>query len=428
MAEIKPFFGIKYNPEKIKDLSLVITQPYDKITPQMQEEYYKRHPYNFVRLILGKSQDRYQESYENYHKWQRERILIKDERPGIFPYTQEFEIEGERRIRKGFIAALRLYDFEEGIVLPHERTHSKPKEDRYRLFIRTKKNYEQVFMLYSDPENKINSILEEVFKKKPEIEARGEYGVIHRMWSIYDPEIIRSIARLMEDKILLIADGHHRYETSLRVRNELKQYVPFYSGKECFNYRMVTFVNMYDEGLVILPTHRLFKRIPVDFDEFIKKSADYFDIEKISKANIEEEVKKYRDKHAYGIYRKDDGYIFILKDASVMKKLLPDRSDEYRNLDVSILHAVVVENLLGISKNELEDVIDYERYTQNVIEKVDKGDYVVGIIMNPTRPEEVQQVALKRERMPQKSTDFYPKLVSGLVIFDISPDEVIPEV
>ncbi len=428
MAEIKPFKAIKYNKEKIKDLSLVITQPYDKITPEMQEEYYQKSPYNFVRLILGKSEDRYQESYDNFQKWMKEKILLKEDKPGIFPYTQEFEIYGEKKIRKGFIAALKLYNFEEGIVLPHERTHSKPKEDRYRLFMRTKKNYEQVFMLYPDPQNKINSILQQTFSQPPEIEVKDEYGVIHRMWSIYTPAMIKEIVKLMEDKILLIADGHHRYETSLRVKEELKKITNNYTGNECFNYRMVTFVNLYDEGLVILPTHRLFKRINTSFENFVKKAEEYFIIEKTSKSELPERVKRNSNKHAFGVYRKDDGYLFVLKDISIMEKFLPERSEEYRNLDVSILHSIIVENILEISKDELEDVIGYERYAENVIEKVDRGKYILGIIMNPTKPEEVQKVAMKKERMPQKSTDFYPKLVSGLVIFDISPEEKIPEI
>ncbi len=426
MAKILPFKGIRYNKELIKDFSKIVTLPYDKIDKRLQSKYYESSPYNFVKLILGREKDRYEESLSTFKKWIKKNVLIRDDKPKIYPYTQEFSIDGNEYVRTGFIAALKLYKFEEGVVLPHERTLSKPKEDRYKLFKKTLKNFEQVFMLYPDSEHLIDNIIKNNLKE-PLIEVVAEYGVKHKLWEIDDLNVIKEIVSLIKDKNLLIADGHHRYETSLRIKEELEKKGGF-SPLHAFNFRMVTFVNMFDKGLVILPTHRLLKDIKLDEDSFIKRIKKYFEVTEIEKDNLLQRLNELRAFKVFGVYLKNNAYILTLKNSDIMDTLLTDRSPEYRRLDVTILERLIFEEIIGIRKDELEEHISFKRHINDVFEAIDSNKYEIGFILNPTTPEEVKNVASKGERMPQKSTDFYPKLISGLVIFDIDTHQILDDV
>lgn len=427
MANIAPFAGIKYNRIKVGDLNAVITQPYDKITPEMQSRYYESSPYNYVRLILGREADRYTESEKTLKEWMNKGVLVKDKAKALYIYHQRFTVSGETKTRKGFVAVVELEEFDKGGILPHEWTLSKPKADRLNLMRQIKKNLEQVFMLYSDPDDRINRLFEPVCSKPAEIEVTDEYGTRHQLWTVADSKVIRQVKELMSDKVLFIADGHHRYETSLCYRNEERQRNPNFTGKEPFNYRMVTLVNLADPGLVILPTHRLvFNLKGFDFNGFIKRTGEFFKVKKIAETEIGQKLKNGGDLQTFGMFSEEGCYILTLQDRSLVDRFVPkERSEDYKRLDVTILHSVIIENLLGIQPERIEDYVRYERKLEDAVGKVKAGEFQIAFLLNPTRPEQVEKVARNKERMPQKSTDFFPKLVSGLVAFDLDSTEMI---
>ncbi|MEA3312394.1 MAG: DUF1015 domain-containing protein [candidate division WOR-3 bacterium] len=429
MAEIRPFRGLRYNPEKIADLSRVITQPYDKINTELQEAYYERHPQNYVRLIFGRAQDRYQESADFFNKWMEKGLILKDAEPALYPYTQTYTIEGnpDPITRTGFICAIKLHPYEDKVVLPHERTLKGPKQDRFKLFSKTHKNYEQVFMLYGDQDCRIERLFEPAMAQKPLMEATDELGCIHRVWKITDEDAIARAREVLAPLPVLIADGHHRYETALALQEHLAKDHPDAPEAAAFNHRMVTLVNLFDPGLLVLPTHRYVIKLKQNFERTKAELERYFDITPVLKEELAAGFKQHADRHAFGLYRKDGSWLMVLKDEKVMDEVMPDAPLEVKALDVSVLHNLVIEKLLGISKEEIESYIAYERYVDKAFENVDSGSFELCFLMNPTKVQQVQAVSAAGARMPQKSTDFYPKLVSGLVAFDVSPGEVLPD-
>jgi len=426
MATIRPFNGLRFNPGKVDDLSKVITQPYDKIDAQMQSKYYERHPYNYVRLILGRAEDRYNESLENFNKWFQDKVIIKDDKPAFYPYTQTYTWDGKTITRTGFISALKLHPYEDKVVLPHERTLSRAREDRFKLFSKTQKNYEQVFMLYGDKDRTIEKLFAPFMAGRPLIEANDDLGCTHRVWKVCDNDVIAKAKEVLKPLSVMIADGHHRYETALALQEALSSQHPNAPENAAFNHRMVTLVNLFDPGLLVLPTHRYVIKLKGDFAATKKELEKYFDATEVSADALAAKVKENASKHAFGLYRKDGAWLLILKDQSIMDELMPNAPSELKALDVSVLHNLIIEKLLGIAKEEIEDYIKYERYADKAFADVDAGKFEMVFLMNPTRVQQVEAVSKVGEKMPQKSTDFYPKLVSGLVAFDVTPDELLP--
>lgn len=421
MPEVKPFKGIRYNLKKIRNLADVITQPYDQITDEMEKEYKRRSPYNYVNLVLTHYADghdrnkEYQDAKRFVEDWLKEKVFIQDKEDSLYPYFQEFSLEGKDYIRKGFICCLRLEELGKGNILPHEKTLSKPKEDRLNLTRITKKDFEPVFLLYTDPRNRVMEMLEEKCKREPIIEVVDDRNVTHKLWQVSDKDTIKNIQNVLKDAVLVIADGHHRYETALNYRNELGAIDKNHPA----NYKMVTLVNIQDPGLVILPTHRLVMNLrDFNLDSFLNKARKYFDIRKIEKEGIKSEINREKAQ-AFVFYSISGSYLLKLKDEKIMGELLPERSKDYQNLDVAVLHTLLIENTLGIKPERIEEYIRYQRGIEETIKRVDNKEFQFAFLMNPTRPEQVRNVAMQKERMPQKSTDFYPKLISGLVFYDL---------
>jgi uncharacterized protein (DUF1015 family) len=421
MPEIKGFKGIRYNPKKIKKFDQVITQPYDQITDDMEKDYKQRSPYNFVNLVLTKyaeGHDRPRE-YDNANQcvteWLKDNVFVQDEAAAVYPYTQEFAVDGKRYVRKGFFTAVRLEELGKGGILPHEKTLSKPKEDRLNLTRKTKKDFEPVFLLYTDPKNVVIDRIGLSAPKEPLIDVTDEAGVNHKLWRIADPIVIGKIAEELKKSTFVVADGHHRYETFYSYGRELADAGPDHPAK----FKMVVLVNIQDPGLVILPTHRLIKGLPkVSLECLIDESRKYFSTRQVGKGNIGTELAKEKS-HAFGVYGPGGSYILKLKSLKIMEQLLPERSAVYRRLDTAILQAVLIEKVLGIRPEKIEDHVRYERGIEPTIRKVDGGEFQFAFLLNPTRPDQVRDVAVQHERMPQKSTDFFPKLISGLVFYDI---------
>ncbi len=422
MPEIKPFKGIRYNPEKIQNLADVICQPYDQITNKMERAYKNKNPYNFVRLVLTKYADghdrpkEYRDAKRFADNWMNDKIFIQDDKQAIYPYWQEFTIGDKQYVRKGFICLVRLEELGKGNILPHEKTLSKPKADRLNLLRITKKDLEPVFLLYTDPKAVINKTLDKYCTAPPLMEVNDEKDVVHKVWLVEATDAINKIADALSDSIFVIADGHHRYETAFNYKNEQSDIDKDHPA----NFKLITLVNIEDAGLQILPTHRLIGNLP-DFNltSFLEKTEKYFDIKKTNKENITKDLAEMQSQ-AFGFYSPQTAYILKLKSTEVLKELLPDRSDEYRSLDVAILHTVLIEKVLGIMPENIEEHVKYERGVRPTMRRVDAGAFQFCLLMNATKSEQVKLVAQQKERMPQKSTDFYPKLISGLVFYDVA--------
>ena len=442
MAKIIPFKGILYNKEKIRDMKDVVAPPYDVISPPEQEELYKRHENNVVRLILGKESDsdtpdnnRYTKAKDSFDSWQKNSILIKDAFPSIYVYSQEYhlgETEGfEKKRRLGFIALSKLENFGEGKIHPHENTLAKPKEDRLKLMQHCNANFSSIFGLFSDPSKRIDSVLKDYMRHSPLYDMVDDAGMRHTLWAIRDNRAIKIITSVMSDKQIFIADGHHRYETAINYRNEMRGKLPDFSGEELYNYVMMYFTNTNSEGLSILPIHRLVSNLSnFDKKKIIKKAGEFFNIEKLSLNESDEKTVKQKlfsdmkergkKEHIFGMYLGNDEYLLLtLKDEDVLDRLITNsRHPSWKKLDVTILHTLLIEKVLGVSEKNLAEQknITYTISEDEAIKDVKAGKYQIALFLNPTKIEEVKDVATAGEKMPQKSTFFYPKLITGLVM------------
>jgi len=432
MVEVIPFKGIIYNQKKIKQLDKVMSPPYDIISEKMQTELYKRHSHNFVRLILGKQEPNDNETNNKYtrakkllDKWIKESVLIESDKPAIFPYKIEYDIFGQKSIMNGFFTLLKL-DPNYKLIKAHERTLSKPKADRLNLLRACHANLEPIQLLYIDEKDKIRRLIDKSLNE-PIINIKSYDGFNHKLWRLDDEKLLAIIQNELKDKILFIADGHHRYQTAINYANELNEKFGNTNKNSNFNYRMVILVNMLDEGLSILPTHRLIKKSDLDIDFLLKKLDRYFIVEEkkveLSNINIKKVSKmikndlKTETEHKFALYLKGKYYILTLKDESDMDDFAKDRSRTWRTLDVSILHKIILEHYMGINQDNIEDFVKYTREDEEAIRLVEDRKYDLSILMNATKIDELKAVAEADEHMPQKSTYFLPKMLSGLVIY-----------
>lgn len=421
MATIRPFRGIRYNQMKVT-VANVVAPPYDVITPEQQNGYYAKDPFNVIRLILGREEDRYSAAAKSYAEWQQQDVLLRELTPAIYPLVQTFkDTEGNMVRRKGFIALCRLEEFEKKIVLPHERTLSKAKEDRFKLFKATQSNFSQVFSLYSDKEKAIDAYLDPVHSTFPVIDVEFE-GVRNQLWQVENGTTIDAIAKLMEPKQVLIADGHHRYETGLAYRDLMKLQNPNHTGNELYNYIMMFFTNLDDEGLVIFPTHRVIHSLPhYDGAALIATLQQHFNVQLFPTPQMMMDALKRQGKFSYGFVSSHSSKFFVatLKDPNLLGTLVPEPLPaEVKGLDVLLLHSYILRDTLGISQDAQDKKLNIH-YLQSVhqsVEEVASGASQVAFFLNPTRIDEVRAVCGSGNVMPQKSTFFYPKLISGLVL------------
>ncbi len=417
MVEIRPFRAIRYT-DRAGDMENLITQPYDKIDSEMQEKYYSKSEYNYCRLVLPKEENRYEVAAKRVKDWMESGILSKDGEPALYIYFQDFEVLGNRYTRKGFISAVALHPFKEKIVLPHEKTHKGPKIDRLNMLRVTKKNLEAGFMLYPDEEKRTIPILEKAAKDEPLIDVTDEYGVRNRIWALTDLDDIKAIQDVIAPEQVVIADGHHRYETAVTFRDEMRN--NGYEGNEAFNFRMTLMVPIQDEGLVVLPTHRLLLKQGLT-DANLRELSKYFEVSEIERDEVETFLEAFAEEKAFVAY---DGKHFygmaLLEPERIERFFKPEYSNEYRNLDVVILRDVIFEGIMGAKGLKIDESIAYERWIDDAIARVDSGGAKAAFLMNATGAHEVLAVAKNGERMPEKSTDFYPKMVSGTGMMDLT--------
>jgi uncharacterized protein (DUF1015 family) len=429
MALVFPFRGFRYNKEVVGDLNQVVTQPYDKTSHSMQDEYYQRSPYNVVRITLNTEKRNdpdtpYPEAGAAFRQWIEQKAIIQDKQPAIYAYYHEYVIEGQTRLTKGFIALLDLENSGSGII-PHEHTLAAPKQDRLQLMRSIEGNEDLIYMLYADETLAVDRTMDRsISGRQPEIEVKDEYGVFHRIWPITDPEALQSIQDAMRAQKLFIADGHHRFETSVNFMNECTQKHWSSAGVESFDKRMVACVNSA-AGVTILATHRLLRDLPsFDAQSFLQSIEPCFAIERLSTADeLWKKMHEERESHVFGFYPAGSKEFYLLrtKPSATRDPLLLKHSEPYRELDVSILHSLILERHLGIDESKLsaQTNIDYARTREVCLQRVDEGKYQAAFLLNPTPSEQMQRIASLGERMPQKSTDFYPKLLTGLVFMQM---------
>ena len=431
MAEIIPFKALRYDPRQVK-LEDVLTQPYDKITPEMQTRYYELSPHNLVRIILGKSFETdnagfnvYSRAAEYLHDWRSAGILKQDSEPSLYIYSQTFTVPGTRDVaeRRGLIAAGRIHDYADAVVYRHEQTLAKPRADRLNLLRATKAHFGQIFMLYSDPEASVDSLLAKETDEEPDISVLDEYEVLHRVWRVADPAAIAAIQGKMRDKRLLIADGHHRYETAIAYRNECREITGSSDRNAPHEFVMMTLIPMQSRGLVILPTHRIVHGLPTfDREHMLESAKRFFDIDRIdlrtesrSATTLLEEAGE--NGTSFVAVTSQGPYMLRAKKRAI-HEALGNVSPRQRDLDVIQLHKILLERILGISEEAIrnQDHVKYERDAFQAISWVRQGANVA-FLMNPARIEQVSEIAFAGEVLPQKSTDFYPKLLSGLTTY-----------
>ena len=441
MATIKPFRAIRYNQDKIDSINNVISQPYDRVRYGLQDQYYDLSPYNVTRIIKGKESDQdsdnnnvYTRANEYLNQWLEEGVLMREDQPAYYVYHQTFSLpSGTSITRKAFINAFELTSFEEGIVLPHEKTHAGPKVDRLNLTRATETYFGNIFMLYPDPENKIDTIFETAIQRPPDIEAKElhEKDVLHQVWVVKDPEVLAKVSAEMAPKTnLIIADGHHRYETALNYQAEMKAKFPDAPSDAGFNYRMVAMVSMSDPGLIILPTHRLiFDYQQLKGDEILTRMEKYFQVEKLAnRPELEKRLHESEQKVGMlGFVSSQGHYLLSLTAPEVMVELAPDRAQAWRNLDVSILHSLLFNEILEIDQKKIDNLenIKYLREPDLGYDEVKGSDTSFLFVLNPTRIEQVTACTDAGEKMPQKSTDFYPKIITGFAMLPVQVSETI---
>jgi uncharacterized protein (DUF1015 family) len=440
MAEIFTFRAYRYNAARV-DPAKVLTQPYDKITPAMAEKYAAASPYNLIPIEKGKSlptdtpeNNVYTRAAKALEEWIRAGVIVQDAAPSFYAYFQEYTVPGtnDREVRKGFIALGRVEDYSAGVVFRHEQTLSGPKADRLELLRHTQTHTGQLFMLYSDSAGQIDALLDAAAQAAPQVEFRDEYDVVHRLWPVTDNRTIEVIQRGLSDKKLVIADGHHRYETALAYRDECRARAGRIDRDAPYEKVMMTLFNTNGKGLTILPTHRVVKGVPgFSFEQFRAVLANMFDLRSYpfeAAAGRPQAYEKFRrdlqtgikGQRGIGAYAGGGAfYILALKPGADLEALLPGVSPAQRQLDVVLLHRLILERGLGITPDAVktEKNITYEREMDTAIAEVDQGRAQICFLLNPVSVETVADMAMAGEVLPQKSTDFFPKLMSGITMY-----------
>ncbi|MFH1709727.1 MAG: DUF1015 domain-containing protein [bacterium] len=446
MAKIFPFHGVTYNKKKVGNFSKVMIPPYDIISKEEQEKFYQTSPYSCIRLTLGKDfsgdsefNNKYTRADGFFTAWLKNAIFTQDEEESIYAYEQRFTYKGKKYVRLGFIALFKLEDLSTGRVYPHENTLPKPKMDRLSLLKATAANFEPIFTLYVDEDENIPQIIKKNIKRKPIVEVRDVFGIHNKLWKISSKTVINKIAKEMLSKQVFIADGHHRYEASLKYSSEMRTRAQKSTGDEPYNFIMMYFTNIYDKGLIIMPIHRLV--LNLNLKEKINlenRLVDYFDIEDIKFAKKDEASARKRllrlmskaqeGEHFFGMYLCGENKYSLLKlknEKIIEKYITADKPKGWKKLDITILHSLVIKEVLGITEKDIEaeNMIKYVHNDEEAFDLVAEGKYQLAFFMNPIKVEQVIALASKYEKMPQKSTFFFPKLLTGPVMYKMSHPE-----
>ncbi|MCX5669086.1 MAG: DUF1015 domain-containing protein [Candidatus Omnitrophica bacterium] len=423
MSKTKAFKAVVYNAKIIGDFNQVVCPPYDVISSQAQDMLHERSMHNFIHILLAKDSpldDKYHRAGAIFSSWLQERVFIQDEQPAVYFYSQQYIIRGEKKTRLGFISLLRLGDEKSSAVFGHENTHQAAKLDRFKLLKQVKANLSTIFIIILDK----NRIIQRIFQRqlgeqKPFIEVIDDEKTVHKLWRLNDPAILKTIESSMNSEDMFIADGHHRYEVSCAYRDlEREKLKGDFTGEEDFNYCLAYFTNTDYRGLSILPIHRLLKLdARLDLNDFMAKCKEYFDIDQLKdrtrffflleKAGCSE--------HLLGLYVDKKYFLLRLKNVKMLDKLIVDKPKEYRSLDVAILNYLVFKNILKLDLND-STAIKYSPDPYALIDEVDTDPLNVAFFLNPVKIQQIIDIATSGNKMPPKSTYFYPKVLSGLLV------------
>ncbi len=432
MATVKAFPALRFT-EISGDISKNVCPPYDIISENERLSFIAQSENNIIRLEKPVGENAYSDAKELYLRWRDNKILDTDEKSCIYAYEEEFEVFGEIKKFKGIFVRVKLEEFEKGIVLPHEETLSKAKEDRFNLMCSTFCNFSPIYSMYSDADSKITSRINAFTSRKPDIEFTCSDGVTQRLWKTEDKSDIEYIQNAFCDKQLFIADGHHRYETALRFRNKLTDDGIINNEDHPALYVEMFLVDMENDGLVVFPTHRIINGLQ-NFDEkdVLSKISEHFDIKSVTSENCEDELLSNVDKKAFVMCTKNDVYhLLILKNdkktSDKIKQMNPGKDVSYTDLDVTVLHSLILENILGIDKENMARQINlsYTRDASEAKSSVEQDNVNCAFLLNATKVSQIKNVALAGEKMPQKSTYFYPKLITGLVMNELADYKLI---
>lgn len=448
MAVVAPFRGIIYNSQKMTDLSSVITPPYDVISPEQQDSYHALHPYNIIRVDLGKQNPQDTEKDNRYTRaallfdlWQREKVLVRDPSPAIYIYKVHYSLpERGDLVRTGLISLVGLEPFDSGVIRPHEQTFSRPKMDRLQLLEHCRAQFCPIFSFYVDPEDAIQNLLSSRAPSQPFIDYNDNQGLRHQVWRVTDPPALKSVQGLFQEKALYVADGHHRYETGLNFKAAMQKHDPHLRKDSPFNFTLMFLCNAKDPGLVILPVHRLLcgKAAPDDkvFEERIRRN---FQIErfpfapenrkKVGREFLDRLKAKGKESPTIGVFTLSPPFFYLL---TLKGDYLGEKGDEsvhplLGKLDVVVLSRLILEKVIGFDREELdhEGVIEYLSDTQKALETVESGRCRMAFILNPTTIDQIRVIAEASLIMPRKSTFFYPKTPTGLVMNIMNDNESI---
>jgi uncharacterized protein (DUF1015 family) len=434
MADVRAFRGVRYDQDVVGDMTKVVSPPYDVISSAFQQTLYDRSEYGIVRIDFGKeaatdsdTDNKYTRSASIYKQWQDKGVVVQDETASVYYVEEDYIGEfGKNRTRSGFMSAVKVEDADSGVYRPHEKTLAGPRADRLKLTRACEANLSPVFSLYDDPESEIDNALAQwkTNAGAPQYALLTEAGQEIRMWAVSDQKVLDVISRVMAPKSFFIADGHHRYETALSYRKEMREQAADYTGEEPFNFVLMYLVNMWSPGLTVLPAHRAAFGIK-DFDAtvVIEKLLSKFDLTEVAggvDALLEEMKQRRGETNAFGIGVRGDKRLWLatVKDGFDHDVELAKRAPALRKLDVSVLHTVIIEGMLGVDEaaQEAQTNLKYVKDNDELLELLKAGEIDVALYMNPTPVSDVKSAAEAGERMPQKSTYFYPKIVTGLVI------------
>ena len=421
MPHFVPFKGILYNPDKVS-FDSVVSPPYDIISPSRRNELYASNEYNFVKLDFPQEENKYEIAAKRFEEWRDSQVFVQDDSSGFYILEQHFTSDYKSFTRRGIIGLCRLEELQEhASIHRHEKTYPKPKEDRLNLLSTTNTHFSQVFGIFSDPERFTMEEMEHLCSKKYFTEFTFE-NVRTRLWKISEPSFIDYVHIALSTLQVVIADGHHRYETALAFQNLMKTRNPDHTGEEGYNYVMMYLTNAVSDGLCILPTHRILRSDRIDIPSFIQQAERYFSIASyFSLPKLMEGLKKYK-RFAFGIFPKNSSvmYLLHLKEEKIIRDLLHKLPANLQRLDVSLLHQFIFEQLLQLSSEEQQNrsILDFETDLKKIYNIIMKGEANAAFLMNPTYVDQVFNTAICGSTMPQKSTYFYPKLPSGTVLFD----------
>ena len=427
MANIKAFRGMRYNTEKAGKLAELCCPPYDIISESERLAFIDSNEYNVIRLELPKDgDDVYRTAGEVLDAWRKQGVLIHEDKPAVYIYEEEFNAYNKRRSIKGIIARVKIEEFSKGVILPHEFTLSKAKADRFNLMKATNCNFSQIYALYMDEEHTTLNTIDALSAGDPDCKFTDGDRITHKLWIITDEDVIAKLVADFAGRRLYIADGHHRYETALNYRDYCRENGISKPG-DPQDYQMIYLVDMEHPGLVVFPTHRMVRDLKkFDRNNVLSACEQYFEItcyKNVSNLNSKLSEQYKLGKKAFAFYvGKGEWYLLVLRDIEVMNKALPGLSSASRQLDVSVLHTLILEKVMGIDKENMANQtnLTYTKFFEEAIMKVDSGEFQCSFILNPTRVTEIRDVAAAGEKMPQKSTYFYPKMITGMVMNDLS--------